>query len=94
MKALVCDVPACGGTRRRWQRICENCWRDLPGDIRTGILDAHRQHRRADHRRECRRAADHLAKLRSGVAQDVFTPPSRLTAEQAFQLTQRQLGER
>lgn len=89
----VCDVPGCGNHRRRWQRLCENCWRALPGDIRTGILDAHNQHRRADHRRECRRAADHLAALKTHEPASL-PPRSSLSAEQAFTLIQRQLGER
>lgn len=88
----VCDVPGCGNHRRRWQRICEICWRTLPGDIRTGILEAHRQHRRADHRRECRRAADHIADQRARPAASAQQPG--LSAEQAFSLIQRQLGER
>lgn len=57
----LCDVPGCNAPRKRWQRLCDRCWCALPRDIRTGILEAHRQHRRADHRTECKRAAEHLA---------------------------------
>ena len=88
-----CDVPGCTNTRRRWQRICETCFANLPGDIRTGIIDAHRQNRRTDWRRECKRAGNHLAELRQRLGTHPQFPP-RLTAEQAFDLTQRQLGER
>lgn len=57
----VCDVPGCGMARKRWQRLCERCWCALPHDIRTGILEAWRQHRRAEHRRECKRAGEFFA---------------------------------
>jgi hypothetical protein len=90
----LCDVPGCANPRRRWQRLCECCWRALPGDIRSAILDAHHQRRRADHRRACRRAADHLAARPASPAPIAIFPPPRLSSEQAYDLTQRQLGER
>lgn len=43
-----CDT--CGADRRRWQRICDVCWRGLPHAIRTGIVDAWRTRQRAAHR--------------------------------------------
>jgi predicted amidophosphoribosyltransferase len=54
-----CDV--CTHPRRRWQRLCEVCWNNLPGDIRTAITESHRQGKRLDHRAAVKRAADHLA---------------------------------
>ncbi len=56
-----CDVPGCGRTRLRWQRLCEVCWKALPGDIRTGLTEAFRQGRYADHRKEVRRAREFFA---------------------------------
>lgn len=53
----VCDTPGCGAERRRWQRLCEACFRMLPGDIRTGIAAAHKEHRMADWREWKKRAA-------------------------------------
>jgi hypothetical protein len=57
----ICDVPGCEGSRLSWQRICDRCWRRLPGDIRTGITEAFRLRRYTDHRQHCRRAAEHIA---------------------------------
>ena len=93
----ICDVPGCGRTRHRWQRICEHCWFTLPGALRTDIIDCHRQGRRGDWRKACRRAAEHLeaiAARRCGPGSTDIHPPPRLTAEQAFELNQRMLGER
>lgn len=86
-----CDVPGCQRTRRRWQRLCERCYAALPGDIRTGIIDAHRANRRAEWKRQCRRAADHL-----GLPGTVTTPATRATIspEEAFARAQNLLGER
>lgn len=84
-----CDVPGCTHTRRRWQRLCERCFTALPGDIRTAIIQAHQAGRKADWRRERRRAADHITHLLSA-------PPSRprVSPQQAFADQQRLLGER
>ncbi|WP_156370009.1 hypothetical protein [Novosphingobium sp. Leaf2] len=84
-KAHLCDVPGCNTTRKRWQRLCEKHFAALPGDIRTGIIGAHAAGRKADHRRECRRAAAHLS---AAAGQATVTP------ERAFELSQRLLGER
>jgi hypothetical protein len=59
-RAHHCDVPGCTRLRKRWQRLCELCFAALPGDIRTGIIGAHQAGRKADWRRERRRAAEHL----------------------------------
>jgi hypothetical protein len=58
-----CDVPGCGATRLRWQRLCDSCWRRLPGDIRTEVTEAFRQGRWSDHRASKRRAAEFIAGL-------------------------------
>jgi hypothetical protein len=84
-----CDVPGCTNDRRRWMRLCEQCFARLPGDIRTGLIDAFRQNRRSDWRRFCKRAGEHLAAQAAPKAS-----PARLSAEQAFDLNQRLLGER
>jgi hypothetical protein len=88
-KAHHCDVPGCTRLRKRWQRLCETCFAALPGDIRTAIIGAHQAGRKADHRRERRRAAEHLA-----AAAARPDPAARTTPERAFELNQRLLGER
>ncbi|SFG09093.1 hypothetical protein SAMN05518801_10772 [Novosphingobium sp. CF614] len=60
-----CDVPGCTRTRRRWQRLCDRCWSALPGDIRTGIKEAHQSGRKAQWRQERNRAAEFLARIPS-----------------------------
>lgn len=89
-RAHLCDVPGCGRSRKRWQRLCERCFAALPGDIRTGIAAAFRAGRKADWRSERRRAGAHLA--------DMLTAPPRrrapVTPERAYELQQRLLGER
>lgn len=89
MTRLRCDVPGCASTRRRHQRLCDGCYRRLPGDIRTGIIDARRQHRTADWRALCRRAAAFLQL--PGALPRVAPAPS---PEQVFERTARFLGER
>ena len=94
-KTHVCDVPGCGGTRRKWQRLCDRCFAALPGDIRSGILDAHRQRKRPEHRRQCKRAAAHLGLNRPAEA--VPAPAAianRVSPERSYELQQRMLGER
>ena len=88
-RAHLCDVPGCGRSRKRWQRLCERCFATLPGDIRTGIASAWRARRKADWRAERRRAAAHLA--------DVLAAPRRrpvVSPQRAYELHQRLLGER
>ncbi|PNU06449.1 hypothetical protein [Novosphingobium guangzhouense] len=87
-KAHLCDVPGCNTTRKRWQRLCEKHYAALPGDIRTAIIDAHQAHRKADWRRACRRAAEHLASVAAPAVAAAITP------QRAFELNQRLLGER
>lgn len=85
-RAHHCDVPGCTRLRKRWQRLCEKCFAALPGDIRTGIIGAHQAGRKADWRRERRRAAEHIANTAAA------RPP--ITPERAFELNERLLGER
>jgi len=88
-RAHLCDVPGCGRSRKRWQRLCERCFAALPGDIRTGIAASWRAGRKADWRAERRRAGHHLA--------DVLAAPARrpsISPERAYELQQRLLGER
>lgn len=99
-----CDVPGCTRTRRRWQRLCERCWAALPGDIRTAILESHKDGRKADWRRECRRAAEHMADAFSTSSVREACPRPRsgersrdtrplTTPQQAYAAQQRLLGE-
>jgi hypothetical protein len=59
--APVCDVPGCGAHRRPGQRLCADCDRRLPGEIRVGLTEAHHQRRTADWRTLRRQAADFLS---------------------------------
>lgn len=84
----ICDVPGCGAARRRLHRLCERCFRRLPGELRVAINEAHRERRWPDWRDSCRRAADFLNLGRATPA-----PPS-LSPERAYELQARMLGER
>lgn len=84
----ICDVPGCDNARLRWQRLCTSCFSQLPGDIRTGISEHHRHHRRREHRAECKRAREHLDRTAARMA--AHHPVS---SQQAFDNTQRLLGE-
>jgi len=85
-RAHHCDVPGCTHLRKRWQRLCESCFSALPGDIRTGIIGAYQAGRKADWRRERRRAAEHIAATTASRAP--------ISPERAFEINQRLLGER
>ena len=90
-----CDVPGCHHTRRRWQRLCDRCFAALPGEIRTGIINAHQAGRKADWRRERQRAAQHLAPLLNPNPLTLGLPNRpRVSPQQAFAHQQRLLGER
>jgi hypothetical protein len=41
MRRHPCDT--CGEQRRRWQRLCDPCFRTLPADLRTAIVHAWRR---------------------------------------------------
>jgi hypothetical protein len=81
-----CDVPGCGKSRERWQRICGGCFRQLPGDVRHQIIDGHRCKDHKRHRAGIKAAAQHLA---ASAGQ-----PARPSPTQAYQAQQRLLGER
>lgn len=84
MRRHVCDVPGCGRNRSRWQRICTSCWPQLPGDIRTAILQHFRLGNRTEHRAACKRAGEHIAAARERMA---------ARSQQAFDNAERLLGE-
>ncbi|MFA6125049.1 MAG: hypothetical protein WCS75_01385 [Sphingomonas sp.] len=88
-----CDVPGCGTERTRWQRLCTRCFTRLPGEMRTGIIDAHHQHRDADWRRLRKAAAVYLgfANLTSKIPP---TQQHRVPLARVIELQQRLLGER
>jgi hypothetical protein len=81
----ICDVPGCGAPRERWQRICERCYRALPGAIRTGLIDAWRLGRKPAWRTFRKQAGEHMRALEL----------SRQSApREAYERQQRLLGER
>lgn len=84
-RAYRCDVPGCGNTRSRWQRLCTSCWGQLPHAIREAVTLNFRFGNKAEHRAACRRAGEHIAATREAA-----TTRSR----QAFENTARLLGER
>jgi len=84
----VCDIPGCGHTRRRTQRLCGRCFGRLPGAIRVAIKEAHHQRRWPDWRAACRRAGE-LLNLPAAPAAAPSTSPPR-----AYELHARLLGER
>lgn len=90
---LRCDVPHCGQPRLRWQRLCDRCFRRLPGEIRVGIAEARHQHRDADWRRLRKEAAVFL-----GLADPTSSIPApqqrRVPLARVIELQQRILGER
>lgn len=91
----VCDVPGCGRDRARWQRICERCFGALPGDIRSGLIAAHQANRRADWRRQCKRAGEYMNFDAHGQAHPAPAHPYRnaVSPERAAELQRRLLGE-
>lgn len=84
----ICDVPGCGLERKRWQRICDRCFGALPGDIRTGIITAHKEGRKPDWRRWKRKAGEVLA------ARPSRPPTHAIDPATAYANTARLLGER
>ncbi|GGZ02471.1 hypothetical protein ACFSTD_09640 [Novosphingobium colocasiae] len=87
-RAHLCDVPGCGRSRKRWQRLCDPCFKALPGDIRTALADAFKAGRGPEWRRQRRRARQHLDDLHAGSATHRATSPEAAYAAQA-----RLLGE-
>ena len=84
-----CDVPGCTRGRARWMRLCSICFDALPGDIRSGIIDAKRRGASAEWRQQCRRAAEHLKEGIRPIAAHATVSPER-----AAELQARLLGER
>ena len=87
-RSYKCDVPGYTRTRLRWQRICDTCFAALPGDIRTGIMEHFRGRRYRQHRQECRRAKEFLARRAERQSHHHPSP------EQCFANSERLLGER
>ena len=88
----ICDVPGCGNTRQRWQRLCGSCFAALPHNIRTGLIDAYKQGRKKDWRAWCRAAG---AEINPAASPAPAPPRARhISAQRAQELQQRMLGER
>jgi len=80
----ICDVPLCGRPRARWQRLCDPCFRALPGDIRTAIIDCWRKGDKAGWRLAVRRAGEHVqqeTERRNAAARDAYERQQRLLGE-------------
>lgn len=84
-RAHLCDVPGCGRSRKRWQRLCDRCFAALPGDLRTAIAEAHYAQDKPRWRAARRAAASALASVEQRRA--------TVTPQQAFENTRRLLGE-
>ncbi|CAN5865857.1 hypothetical protein BH11PSE6_BH11PSE6_12240 [soil metagenome] len=89
----ICDVPNCGATRLRWQRLCSSCFSRLPGEIRVGIAEAHHQKRNTDWRRLRKRAAEFLNLSAVGAGLPAPIRP-RIPLARVIELQRRLLGER
>jgi hypothetical protein len=86
----VCDVPGCGRTRQRWQRICDHCYPALPRDVRNSLIRAHAERRTADWRAWKRKAGEVFAARR----RDRPGQPTNISPQSAFEMQARMLGER
>lgn len=93
-RACLCDVPGCGRTRKRWQRLCDRCFAKLPGEIRTGIKEAKHERRNKDWQALRRRAAAFLNLDRNPAQDAIDQRLRRIPPDQAFDLQARMLGER
>lgn len=91
-RRLICDVPHCGHARLRWQRLCEGCFRRLPGEIRVGIAEAKRERRVKDWNALRRRAAEFLNM--NPAAQALIASVGRIPPQRVLELHQRMIGER
>lgn len=89
-----CDVTGCNASRPRWHRLCDSCFRKLPGELRVGIKEAKHQRRTKAWRQMCNRAGEMLGLRVPDHTPGIGAAPPRVTAEQSFQLNQRMLGER
>lgn len=80
-----CD--GCGADRKRWQRLCDTCYAQLPGNVRTGLVTAHRQKRMADWRRWVAQAKQLLRASTAGH-------PGTISPSAAYERNMALLGER
>lgn len=78
-----CD--ACGAERKSWQRLCSSCWARLPGDIRTGVVEAWKSGHKAVWR-------GWRTKARAAIAG--AAPPARSAPADAYHMIAARLGER
>lgn len=96
-RAHLCDVPGCGRSRKRWQRLCDRCFPLLPGDIRTGLATAHRAQDKPRQRALRRQAGQFMAPLMIAAglrfAARVNHGRKPTSPQQAFTNAQRLLGE-
>lgn len=85
----VCDVPGCGGSRLRRQRLCNRCFARLPGELRVGIIEAKRQRRLADWNALRKRAAAFF-----NLDREAPPPSPSISPQRAYEMQARLLGER
>ncbi|MBX9816231.1 MAG: hypothetical protein A4S12_06910 [Proteobacteria bacterium SG_bin5] len=83
--SLACHTKNCPGKRRRFQVVCDDCFRRLPRAIILGLRAAKDERRRADFARLCREAG-------AFVAGKPCAAPS-VTPRTAYANTARLLGE-
>lgn len=92
-RRLICDVPGCGASRLHRHRLCERCFRKLPGEIRVGIAEAKHQHRERHWRALRRRAAEFLNLGQPNADLPAGRAP-RIPMARVIELQRRLLGER
>ena len=85
----ICDVPGCDHTRARWQRLCNRCFKALPGDIRDAITRCWKLNYKPEHRAACKRAGEHMR-----LDQGEVPAPGHITPQDAYERQQRLLGEK
>ncbi|MBX9859016.1 MAG: hypothetical protein K2Y20_05410 [Sphingomonas sp.] len=83
--SLACHTKNCPGKRRRFQVVCDDCFRRLPRAITLGLRAAKLEKRRADFTRLCREAGAFLASK--------APPEPRVNPRTAYANTARLLGE-
>lgn len=83
-RAHNCD--GCGDVRLTWKRLCDSCFKALPGPIRSRLINAHRRGDMRTWRHACTAARAHL---RTPAAPAPSTSP-----QTAYALTQAITGDR